>query len=130
MRSSNSPHVGQDIGSDPINSQEIGPTPNKSQAMGRKYRKKTSSFDLNAQPSQSLESRLSQVSLNDNSPQADNMMQPLTQDDSTDATLSLYYSREIEATMEIGEKIGFQFGGKKDQLNKLIRNKGDVNVSQ
>ncbi|KAI3764635.1 hypothetical protein L2E82_14646 [Cichorium intybus] len=48
-------------GSDPIVSQESGPTPNKSQAVGRNSRKKSNSFDLNAQPTHSLDSRLSMV---------------------------------------------------------------------
>ncbi|KAI3751760.1 hypothetical protein L2E82_22851 [Cichorium intybus] len=43
---------------------------------------------------------------------------------------SLNSSQEIEATMELGEKIGFRFEGNKDQAKKLLKKQGADNSHQ
>ncbi|KAI3522119.1 hypothetical protein L1887_11598 [Cichorium endivia] len=46
------------------------------------------------------------------------------------ARVFLILFERIEATLELGEKIGFQFTGDKEQYHAMLRNRGVASVSQ
>ncbi|KAI3508827.1 hypothetical protein L1887_23845 [Cichorium endivia] len=110
-----------------------GPDLNKSLEMGRKARTEAKPLDLNTHPTQSVDSRLSRLSPlrpREISPQASPLSQARDPTGTCNPSVSLSSSKELEATIELGRKIGFQFSGNNEQMFRLLRNKGDANVSQ
>ncbi|KAI3507928.1 hypothetical protein L1887_22925 [Cichorium endivia] len=109
---------------------QAGPDLFNDHEMGRKTLRKTKSLDLNAHPTQSLDSRVSSTRIRNTSPRSRSLSQSKNPADSLSQTISLSTSKELEATLELGKKIGFQFSGNNEQTYMLLRNNGDANVSQ
>ncbi|KAI3689357.1 hypothetical protein L2E82_47312 [Cichorium intybus] len=107
----------------------IGLDHKKQKAVGFSSHRRSKSLDLNTQLTQSVSSHPSHACSNDPSPHLCNPSPPANQDVSASLSHSTGSSKEFEATMELGEQIGFQFTGNNNQWKEMFRNDGVTTVS-
>ncbi|KAI3708946.1 hypothetical protein L2E82_38559 [Cichorium intybus] len=112
---------------DPLNDNPVGPmkdlgSPNIDQTQWLKSK----SIDLNKNPggSTSGESRTSVRKDNDDLSTPDLSTDSVNKLGSESPLVSLNSTQEIDATVELGEKIGFCFEGKKEQPRMLLQRRG------
>ncbi|KAI3723256.1 hypothetical protein L2E82_34718 [Cichorium intybus] len=119
-----SDHVRGQVGLIPVDSVELG------HSVPAKTRSK--SFDLNVNPSRSTSRTPSTWANREKSATSasDNSNASINQSVSSPPAVSLNGSQEIEATMGIGEKIGFQFEGNGEQMRSLLKRRGAMNPYQ
>lgn len=109
-----------------------GPDLNEGHLLGHSVLSRSKSLDLNANPNSSTPgiSQTWKPRSNDNSPPTSASSASINQVISDHLETSVNFSQEIEATLEIGEKIGFQFGGNKKQAMRLLKRRGVNDVTQ
>ncbi|KAI3781213.1 hypothetical protein L2E82_11222 [Cichorium intybus] len=109
-----------------------GPKLNCEHVLGQSLLSQSMSINLNENPKSSTPgvSRTSIPRSNENSLASNSSPPSINQTNTTNQDASISSSQEIDITMELGEKIGFQFGGKKDQAMKLLKKQGVSAVHQ